>query len=203
MCPGSPDERYVKMCEEKGKLASTKGELTAYLDDKCSVVSAGKTLLKTVHHVNCELLIRGSRCQVCSLYRDTLCSMYANFTKQNAPSASANHRYLTTLQKVQHIKSLKQARKNKQRQLQRLQKKLDDLTVTHGVVVDQALGSVLHHSRKDIDQLQHNDFKRVFWEQQVKLWLHTLTLVCVRMRVNNGSWVEYSQFMIDHEYSEN
>ena len=187
VCPGNPDQKFVEMCEnKKGKLLTTKGETAAYLDTKCSVTYAGSTYSKTVRHVGCELLVTGTRCQECLSYRNNLRSMYANFSKKKTPSKAGNLCYMDSPQKIRHLKLVRQALRNKQRQLQQLQQKLRSLTAEHGVVADASLQNdlenVLHHAQQDIEKLPRDNFKRIFWEQQVFDTCRGMTVFAFHMR---------------------
>ena len=163
ICCGNPDKEFVEMCEAKGgKIISPSGSTAAYVDNQ-----------KTVRAQACMLLIEGkrNRCQECIAYRNNIRSIYSNYSKKKEPSTSSNFRYLSSPQKKRRLQLVKQSLRNKTRQLQRLKKKLERLTAKHGVIADDSLQSdlvsVLMKSREEIEKLPMNDFKKVFWEQQV------------------------------------
>lgn len=165
ICSGNQDRKYTEMCEAKGgKLCSHTGKVVAYLH---------RTYQKTVRPQSCMLLIEGkkARCEECVSYRYNLRSIYTNYMKKKEVSKFHNFRYLSSPQKKRRLKLVRQALRNKQRQLQRMKKRLDTLTAEHGVVADDDLQddltTVLVKSREEISKLPMNDFKRIFWEQQV------------------------------------
>ena len=74
-------------------------------------------------------------------------------------------------QKVQRIKALWSTFRNKQRQLQRLCKKLELLTFKEGFDAPkdlwQDVEEVIRQHQPEIAKLLNDDFKHTFWEQQV------------------------------------
>lgn len=75
--------------------------------------------------------------------------MYRSYSLSNKVNKHTNLRYLRSPQKVQRIKALRSALRNKQRQLQRLRKKLELLTYKEGLDVPEDL-------QQDIGRLLHN-----------------------------------------------
>ncbi len=97
--------------------------------------------------------------------------MHSNYTKVKSDAAGTNLRYMQTPQKERRIRALKQALRNKQRRLQRIEAKLHVLTKQSGVQIDADLQndfkSIIDSNQDDIGRLPVDDFKRVFWQQQV------------------------------------
>ena len=152
--------------------------MTSILDEGYPIIDKGCELTATVRHKSCELIVTsdGIRCKVCSKYRSVLRSIYYNYIKssrhdQNA-KPKANMRFLTTPKRSKHIKSLKLAIRRQKRQIKLLQKWLEEATVEHGVDTDELLTSdidaVVQAYQNEVSALPETDFKRIFWEQQVK-----------------------------------
>lgn len=111
------------MCEAKnGKILSHAGKTVAYLDTM---------YLKTVRSQSCMLLI--VKVDETGVKNVQLSPIY--ILKNKLP--------LSSPQKKKQLKLVKQALRNKQRQLQWLRKKLDYLTAEHGVIADDSLQSDL------------------------------------------------------------
>lgn len=170
---GQSDAKFVEMCEARnGKFfaRNAREQVVAYLDIGRNVTVEGNTYAKTIRHSECELLVPGSQCQTCVQYGDNLRSMYRSYSLSNKVNKHTNLRYLRSPQKVQRIKALWSALRNKQRQLQRL-RKLELLTYKEGLDVpedlQQDIGEVITQHQPVIAKLPNDDFKRVFWEQQV------------------------------------
>ena len=170
VCSGNSDTKFTDMLESKnGKIVSCTGATTAYLDTICQ---------KTVRCHNCTLLVEGTdRCSGCSKYRDNLRAIHSNYVKsqQRGLSQKCNLRYMNSSQKKRHLKLVQQALANKQRQLKRLKKRMDTLTEKYGIVADDCMQSdilnVLSKHNDEISKLPAHDFKRVFWEQQVRSYV--------------------------------
>ena len=78
-----------------------------------------------------------------------------------------NTRFLRTPQGIAHLASLRRAVQNKNRQLQRLREKVQQLLKEDSIPVDKELSSDI---QKGVDQhkaVEEDDFRHIFWEQQV------------------------------------
>lgn len=175
ICIGNPDERFIKMSESrKGEFLSPSKEVVSFLDSGRCITVGSVTHTSTIRHCHCELLVAStsSRCKTCSRYRSNLRAMYSNYCKAKSDSAiGANLRYMQTPQKDRRIRALKNALRNKQRKIQRLKAKLQAITRENGVQVDSGLWnglrSIVECNQDSINRLATDDFKRVFWQQQV------------------------------------
>ena len=77
-------------------------------------------------------------------------------------------RYLRTPQRSAYIKSLQTALRTKHRQLQRMKVKLNHLMESNSCIkVDDDLTSDIAKVIENTRVLQGDEFKRIFWEQQV------------------------------------
>ena len=73
VCPGHPDEKFVKFLQsKKGVLVGRTEDSGTHLDDYAPVTLNGETYLQTVRSVKCELLVPNGKCTVCKKYRSTL-----------------------------------------------------------------------------------------------------------------------------------
>lgn len=174
VCAGNPDERFVEMAESrKGKFLSPSKEVVSFLDSGRCVTVGGVTHTSTIRHCRCELLVANTsvRCKCCSRYRSSLRSMHSNYMKERSVNPAVNLRYMQTPQKVMRIRALKNALRNKQRRLQRVKAKLQVITRQSGIQIDndlqKDLRGIIDGSQDDIERLASDDFKRVFWQQQV------------------------------------
>lgn len=83
------------------------------------------------------------------------------------PSLYTNIRWLKTPQKTARLISLRKAIKTKNRQLKQLRMKLQVILEKDGVQVDELLQSDLEKIADVHSLVEGDDFKRIFWEQQV------------------------------------
>ena len=165
ICAGHDDAKFIEMAEARGgKLQSQTNQVVSYLDSLCK---------PCIRHRECELLVKEVLCTVCKNYRSNLRAMYSSYIKKKGKLThrKTNVRYLSPRQKRARLVTMKAALRNKQRQLDRVRKKLTELTEKHGVEVTDNLSGDFSGIIKDYDeeikQLPIKDFKRVFWEQQV------------------------------------
>ena len=87
----------------------------------------------------------GERCMKCRAYRRVLNQM---LTRQklapSIPHAHTNVRYLSEAEKVHKIDDLQHMKRVRDKKIARLHKKLEELTATYGVLVDDSMNSDLH-----------------------------------------------------------
>jgi hypothetical protein len=165
-CIGNGESKFVSMCEDKkGKFLSLKKEVVAFVHETGSS--------KVVRHVSCELLVRqkNERCSLCKSYRVRLRAMHSSYSRQKLSNNKTNHRYLTTPQRTTRILDLKKKVKNVMNRNRRLTKLLEDMTSSSGITTDSVLQEdvtrVLTANMNEINQLPQNDFRTIFWKQQV------------------------------------
>lgn len=173
ICPGQPDQRFIEMAESRsGKFLSPRKEVVSILDTGRCVTVNGVTYTSTIRHHSCELLVNAQHCKCCSNYRNNLRAMHSNYQKERSTKAvGTNLRYMKSPQKEMRIRALKNALRNKRRQLQRMKVKLQEITNQKGVQIDSDLqndfGSIINGNLENISKLPADDFKRIFWQQQV------------------------------------
>ncbi|XP_065915629.1 uncharacterized protein [Dysidea avara] len=172
VCQGNFDVRYIAMARiRKGIFTSQGGEVVAYLDQSFCITVNGEQHSTTVRHAKCELLIAGDLCAPCYGFCNTLRALFSKLRNRSVvPSVYTNTRFLRTPQKSARIKSLQKALHIKTRQLKQLRMRLDSILESNGVVVADDLRCDLEKVVDSHQVLEEDEFKRVFWEQQVAAW---------------------------------
>lgn len=130
----------------------------------------GKQCSATIKHANCDLLIYGNICASCNDFRDVLRALFSkhrNRSWSNMPSIYTNTRFLRTPQKSVRTISLRKAIHIKNRQLKQLKIRLNNILDNDGVVVTDDLRCDIEKVVESHHVLEEDEFKRVFWEQQV------------------------------------
>ena len=122
----------------------------------------------------------GNRCRICKQYRNVLRSDLHRLLKQQQQprsesceaSSHTNYRYLSEEEKNQRMKNLHEEVRSKERQIQYLRKKIDNVIMEEGVKVDSNMHSDLLKIMNKHDPLREDasdtKFKEFFWEQQLK-----------------------------------
>ena len=124
----------------------------------------------TIRHVDCSLLLAESsdsdRCERCTTYRKTLVKATSRKADTEAPAHShTNHRYLNSPQKVARIKELQHNNRVSRKRIDRLSKRIEELTARSGVCLDDDMNGDLKEIMKQEDKGQ------CFIESMVK-WGH-------------------------------
>lgn len=79
-----------------------------------------------------------------------------------------NARYMKTPQWKSHLAALQRAIRNKNKQVQRLEKRLEQvLRSNSSVTLDDELSNDLQMIIDQYKVIEKDDFRRIFWEQQV------------------------------------
>ena len=129
-----------------------------------------------VMHAGCEMLVLGSCCNKCAGYRDNLRAISRNHSLRKTQTKYSKHtnlRYMRSMRSPQEcrLRVLQQSLRNKKRQLQRLKSKLKILMAKEGLEISEELQSdlqlVICHHRSQIEELSSNNFRKIFWKQQV------------------------------------
>jgi hypothetical protein len=177
ICIGNADNHYVEMCQEKkGKIYSANREVVAYVHEGYPVKHNGSTSFKTVRHKSCQLLVtQGSnRCIICEKYQVNLRSIFFQFTSRKSSIdlvPKSNLRYMCTPERKRKYVLLRNAIINQRRRFKRLHTKLE--SISQGVGLDEEvvrdLKPVVHDFQAHIDQYGDDDFRKIFWNHQVKL----------------------------------
>lgn len=152
VCPGHPDKHFVEMgISKNGKFMSQDREkIVAKVDDYSKVFLNGKQYDVTIRSSNCELVVQGSKCSSCIMYRDSLRRMHHRFLKQRSSSPShrlsssskVNMRYLNSPEKKMRYTSLRSRFDAKCKEHKRLKEtSIQQLTESNGIELQPDLHS--------------------------------------------------------------
>lgn len=170
ICSGNFEDRFIYLARiRKGKFLSPSGKMVAFLDESFCIEVDGKQYGSTIRHCDCELLIQKPMCLPCSNFRNTLRSLMFKYNNQSSRPLSVytNTRFLRTPQKNTRLVSLRKAIKMKNRQIKQLRAKLSSIVECDGFTVDESLTNDLQKVVDNHSILKEDEFKRIFWEQQV------------------------------------
>ena len=174
ICLGNHDDKFITIArQKKGKFLSTDGQIIAELENFYCFVANGEMKCSTIRHINCHVLLDKQKvtCPPCTNYRNTLRALVAKSIKVHSspsPSSYTNTRFLRSPQRRMHLAILRKAIRNKNRQLQRLRIRINALLKSKdSVCVDEHLSSDIATVIRNHTVLEKDDFKRMFWEQQV------------------------------------
>ena len=130
----------------------------------------------TIRHVNCKWKLpegtSGSRCEICKQYRNVIRSSLNRLLKQPQlrlesceASSLTNYKHLTGPEKDERMKNLHELVRSKERQIQSLRKKVNDMIQEEGVTVDAGLHNDLLTIMKKHSPSKEDDsdkFKDIF-----------------------------------------
>ena len=135
----------------------------------------------TLHYLymNCELFVRGTKCESCKQYRCSLRSMSSQQKKMlhndtsTSLSSHTNYRYLHTPQRKKRMSALKSEVSRRQKEVARLKSKLKETTEKCGVFVEKELEddleTIMHEKTAEIsEKFASGSFQRLFWDQQLE-----------------------------------
>lgn len=184
-CTGNFDEHFIALAKQKkGKFLTFNATAVATLEEGICFLVDGAELYSTIRHVNCEILLSSSTvCSICTSYRNTLRALVCKQKVQALKlHPNVNTRFLRTPQRSAHIRSLRTAIRNKNRQLKRLRCKLEKIVEDDSVAIDndlsQDLQAVIANHSNDAETVQ-DDFKRIFWQQQVVKYVYSYSRQCM------------------------
>lgn len=171
---GNFDDRFIDLARiRKGKFFSCNRQVIAYLDESFCVEVNGTTYGSTIRHASCEMLLADKDvCVHCAKFRNTLRALtWKHNSVSGVLSLHTNIRFLRTPQRTARFVAVRKAIMNKNKQLQRLRRKLSCAVETNGVLVDDELANDLHqvvNNKSDHESVFNDDeFKKIFWDQQV------------------------------------
>ena len=175
ICLGNHDITFITLArQKKRKFLSTNGQIVAILEDLFCFVANGEIKCSTIRHINCHILLAKEKvtCLPCTNYRNTLHALVSKSIKQVhgslRPSSHTNARFLRTPQRRMHLEILRKAIWNKNRQLKRLRVRLNALLEgKDSICEDKDLSSDIEKVIKNHTMLEKDEFKQMFWEQQV------------------------------------
>lgn len=171
LCQGNYEPRFVKIARlRKCRFISRAGQIVAILDEKVCINVDGALYFSTVRHVKCSILISSSLvCDTCVKYRDTLRALFSRFKiRPTVLSMHTNVKCLRTPQRDVYIKTLQRSVITKNRQIKRLKDKLKKLVNSEACSEqDETFNSSIMKVVENHKMIEKDDFKRIFWEQQV------------------------------------
>ena len=193
MCVGNFTHDFVEMCKARGGNFKSRGgdEVVSFLEEGYPIEkNESQVCTETVRHSNCHFLSKSRQCTVCAHYKTNLKAMYRNYSKGRAsqPHKNTNIRFLKATQKSKRMKQMQRQLRRKHQRVLQLKKRVTLLTKKTSVVTDENLVSdirmVIDVNHPEILKLPVNDFRRVFWEQQV-LYMDTYygLQLCITMTV--------------------
>ena len=171
LCPGNVDSHIIQLAHDrKGSFRSQQGQMIAVLEENVILNVDNEQYFATVRHVQCEIVTSTlTICSVCQSYRNALRALASRAKRLSLQvGLHTNVRYLRTPQRSAYIKSLQTAIRTKQRHLQRIKVKLNHLMASNSCIrVDNDLTSDISKVIENTEVLLDDEFKRIFWEQQV------------------------------------
>ena len=129
---------------------------------------------KTIRHVNCSMLVKPDGiCEQCKLYKKN--SLLRQLNHLCSASSHVNYRFLTSIQKDEHLKALHSEFREKCRQLHSLEKKIQQLHEKEAVTLDddsdcdmralvEKYSSIVMSSQPENS---NRSFQYLFWKQQL------------------------------------
>ena len=157
---------------KKGTFYSTKNQIVAILEESFCFTLNKERKSGTVRHVNCAILLKQqTTCTMCSDYRNTLQALVSKVS--NVPSTPTcnihvNTRFMKSPQRKAHLAALRRAIQNKNKQVQRLKIKVDKLLNGKScVTLDEELSNDLQMIINQHKVIEKDEFRHIFWEQQV------------------------------------
>lgn len=193
VCAGHPDLHLCSFIEAKhNKLTCENGNVVAYLDTTCCVTLNGETYQQTIRTASCQLLVHGVKCAACVEYRSSLRALHNRWMKRKnrspsthiAPGSHTALCRLTTPERNARFSNVKARANAAERQVKRLQEKIQASTTRIGVTVGEELHNelttIMMECSEEIQQ-QHpeNSLQRLFWEQQLQA---TQAKCCTQVR---------------------
>lgn len=173
VCLGNYDDQFIKLAQmKKGVFYSTKNQLVAILEESFCFTLNKERRSGTVRHVSCVILLKEqTTCRTCINYcktRRALVSKASKMPSTSTCSTRMNARYMKTPQWKSHLAALQRAIRNKNKQVQRLEKRLEQvLRSNSSVTLDDELSNDLQMIIDQYKVIEKDDFRRIFWEQQV------------------------------------
>ena len=128
----------------------------------------------TVRTTTCDILIHGAKCDSCHDYRAQLCTMYSRYKKnKRSKSRYVNNRFLTPPLKDEKLQQLQERVSVANKEIKRLNTKLEELLKKSGIAVDtdlheELLGIMGEQNHSVQQNFPSNSFRRLFWEAQLK-----------------------------------
>ena len=182
VCSGHPDKHLVEMgLSKKGQFLSKSGKVSGRVDNYSKVYLNGCEFDTTVRSTNCEMIVQGTKCAACVVYRNSLRKMYHNWMKQKSSSPShrlstssrVNVRYLSTPEKSKRYTGLRSRFESINKENKRLKETIRFLTQSHGIQLQSDIHADFAKIMEEMTEKVYKDnlegsFRRMFWDQQMK-----------------------------------
>lgn len=168
VCVGNYDSQFIELAKKKkGTFLSIDGSIVAALEE-CHYVED----CFTIRHVQCNVLLSKDEavCPSCINYRNTLRALISQSLRSPVLNPHINQRFMRTPQRRAHLAILRKAIQNKNRQLKRLRAKVASLLERNSestISLDEKLSKDIQMVIDNHKEIEKDDFKRIFWEQQV------------------------------------
>ena len=173
VCLGNFDDQFIKLAQMKnGVFYSNKDQLVAILEESFCFTLSKERRSGTVRHVKCDILLKEQTvCRICVNYRNTLRALVSKVSKvPSTPTCSThvNIRFMKTPQRKAHLAALRRAIQNKNKQVQRLKKRVEQLLNSNSsVTLDEGLSNDLQMIIDQHEVIENDEFRCIFWEQQI------------------------------------
>ncbi|XP_065842085.1 uncharacterized protein [Oscarella lobularis] len=177
ICKGNPDTSLVGMFRNKKRhFITNSGKATAYLDTHSPMLDEGKYVSSTIRSVGCQFLVQKGkiRCRFCQANRRSLLTALRQWKKNSATASKfTKNAVLLTPQWKSKLSTLASIKKNSDRNIRRLQKRIDDEIKNDGISVLSGFhGDMEVISKEASIEVEKNcppgSFRRLLWDQQMK-----------------------------------
>lgn len=179
ICPGNPDDEYVKLIEERKGSIKSGQEVSSFLDTYATVLYKHKSYDSTVRSSTCHLVTDDNQCPACSRYRATLRGLLSRWKKsklaspkrRTSLSSQVNFRYLKTPEKMLKLRSIRMLANLTKRKLLQLKLQIKKANEKSLVAVDKELGEDLSRMFDALPKCSASEdsFEHLFWEEQRKV----------------------------------
>ena len=179
VCSGNPDDQFVDaVTSKKGVVKSKLNTIIAHLDTAAPVTCDGTLYMSTVRRCDCEILTTDVRCVTCKAFRPSLRKICLRTSGRSSSAVTdttshVNVRYMNTPEKREKISKMKRRVSAAEREVVKLQNRIETLTQEYGETVDEDfhedLLSIMQTNSKQVrDAYPEGSFKRLFWEEQLR-----------------------------------
>lgn len=175
-CIGNPEEKYIALAESKKNrqfLSEEKG-VVAYVDRSVCIVVGNQTYASTVRCSKCYILTSSMRCSVCATYLQGVTKLtigkkkYKYYDLYNVLYMQVHENSWEAFISSECKKTLCK----RDQKIAQMQKQFESLTSQRGVRVtsdvQEKIGQMIKACSKEIESLPASNFRKIFWEQQVR-----------------------------------
>ena len=190
LCEGNCDPEFLPLIEKcKGRFKNNSGMFVLYIciiyvwnaHTGTNIVAYYDHICNTIRHIDCEFMVnensRSTRCLRCREYRYVLKSSLRHLKIPELGNACqqldprTNFRYLTTPQKLEKLRSLRDRLRISEQKANRAKQALNKHIEAHGVKLDASTSNnvlAVMEANKEKVECNDNQFCKLFWEQQLK-----------------------------------